>query len=243
MKNLLYLLLTTKLICCISNMQPNYKITGWSEANELRLKAGSELIMIVEYNKAKIYHLADSTYVIMPISPFAKCLITKSRDLLDKWISDSHFPTNEDINSFYFKNKEKISNLNRIKETLINELATVIGIDLKHLQDSSKIDNVYEILKKRRLFDKYKLNFIVLVGDYILNKYPMDNLHLSKLKHKQFLNPVIEIALSRFINGEERYFNLQELIIGKWGYRGIKDIEKSYDRKWFRPNEFVIIEN
>ncbi len=56
------------------------------------------------------------------------------------------------------------------------------------------------------------------------------------------LNPVSEIVLSTDSNGSERYFNIQDLIAGKWGYRGMQDIEFAYNRKWFQPNEINALE-
>ncbi|WP_345954238.1 hypothetical protein [Mucilaginibacter sp. PAMB04168] len=242
MKNLLLLTIWGIITSNILNMQSDYTITEWPVANDLKAQPGSKIVMNIEYNNGVVYQLIDGKYVVMPINPFAKCLVTKNRDLLDKWIFDSYFPTDEDVNKFYFGNKEKIDNIKEFEKILIEELSKHIGSDLNNLDDSSKIDDVYSVLKKRKTFIKFKLNFTVLVGSYISNKHRADSISWAKLKIKQLLNPITEIVLTKVVDHNNRYFNIQEQVLGKWGYRGIRDIEASYNRKWLKPNELYTLE-
>ncbi|EOR92770.1 hypothetical protein ADIARSV_4052 [Arcticibacter svalbardensis MN12-7] len=223
-------------------MQTNFRVLEWSKANDLRLLDSSELIENIPYNLSSVYKTKDLQYVILPINPFAKALITSDRSEVDKWIAESFFPTEESVNSFYFKNKLKIDNFPQSSIDLVKELEAILPTR-KGDWISQDLDEVYKILQKRKLTTKYKLNFIALVGNALMASHPELKAKWGVLFSKQLLNPVASISLYRIIDGEERYLNLEVLISGKYGYRGMQSIERSFLNRWYLPNDIDEIKN
>ncbi|MEO7214622.1 hypothetical protein [Mucilaginibacter sp.] len=223
-------------------MQTNYDILDWAEANELKTRTNGEVVESIYFNLSTVYKLSDGTYLVMPINPFAKCLATKNMVLLEKWRTDCYYPTNEKINAFYFANKDKFENLPQFREVLINDLLKYLAKYENELTQPPELDEICKLLKKKKAFNKYKLNFIVLVGNYIINKHSDDRLMWAKLINKQLLNPLITLVLLGVVNNEERYFDLQELVDGKWGYRGLQGIEHRYLYPLRRPDEIVSLQ-
>src|SRR5690606_16347286 len=113
------------------------------------------------------------SYLVMPLNPFGNSVLTNKKRLLDKWISEQHFPVSDEANKFYFDNQDKIDNLivnkNALKQSLCNYVFKGESKIPRNLS-SEEIDSIYKLLKKRKKYQEYKLNFIVLVGDYILNQ-------------------------------------------------------------------------
>ncbi|TFF36342.1 hypothetical protein [Mucilaginibacter psychrotolerans] len=223
-------------------MQTNYDILDWADANELKSRMVGEVVDYIDFNLSRVYELSDGTYLVMPINPFAKCLATKDAILLEKWRTDCYYPTNEKVNAFYFANKEKFENLPQFQEVLISELLKYLEKYKSELTQPPDLDEICRLLKKKKAFNKYKLNFIVLMGCHIINKYPDDGLNWAKLVDKQLLNPLVTLVLSRVVNNEDRYFNLQYLVDGKWGYSGLQDIEHQYKYPLHRPDEIVSLQ-
>ncbi|MBD1363262.1 hypothetical protein IDJ77_05500 [Mucilaginibacter sp. ZT4R22] len=223
-------------------MQTNYNILNWPEANELKSHMDGEVVERVYFNLSTVYKLSDGTYLVMPINPFAKCLAAKDTVLLEKWRTDCYYPTNEKINDFYFANKEKFENLLQFQEVLNNDLLKYVAKYENELTQPSDLDEICKLLKKKKAFNKYKLNFIVLVGNYIINKHPDDGLIWAKLVNKQLLNPLVTLVLLGIVNNEERYFDLQELVDGKWGYQGLQHIEHRFLYPLRRPDEIVSLQ-
>ena len=137
-------------------MQLDYQVRDWAEANDLRLQAGGELKTIIEFNCAPVYLLKDGTFIIMALNPFAKCLVTKSESLLDRWIEDELFPTDESVNSFYFRNQDRIIKIPTINEELLKQLSSFVGIVTHTVNSSGQVDEVYRILKTRKALNRYK---------------------------------------------------------------------------------------
>jgi hypothetical protein len=223
-------------------MQTNYQVLDWAEANELKSRMNGEFVENIDFNLGTVFKLSDGTYLVMPINPFAKCLATKDTILLGKWQTDCYYPTNEKINTFYFANKEKFENLPQFQEVLISDLLKYLKKYENELTQPLDLDEICRLLKKKKAFNKYKLNFIVLMGNHIINKYPDDGLVWAKLVNKQLLNPLVTLVLSGVVDNEERYFNLQEFVDGKWGYRGIQSIEHQYKYPLHRPDEIVSLQ-
>jgi hypothetical protein len=223
-------------------MQTNYDILDWADANELKSRMNGEVVDYIDFNLGRVYKLSDGTYLVMPINPFAKCLATKETILLEKWRTDCYYPTDEKVNAFFFANKEKFENLPQFQEILISDLLKYVAKYENELTQPSDLDEICRLLKKKKAFSKYKLNFIVLMGNHIINKYPDDGLIWAKAINKQLLNPLVTLVLSRTVNNEDLYFELQELVDGKWGYRGLQSIEHKYKYPLHRPDEIVSLQ-
>ena len=54
-----------------------------------------------------------------------------------------------------------------------------------------EIDSIYNLLRKKRKFESYKLNFIVLVGDYIITHSKKNSNYWGLLKIQQLLIQVL----------------------------------------------------
>lgn len=150
----------------------DYRILDWFEAKLLREKEGSRLLKLVDYNLSTVYQLPDSSYLVMALNTFAKCLITPNKSTLDKWMEQNFYPTGEEVNKFYFDNKDKIDNLMENKEMLKSELLSYIYKEEKKSITSEEIDRIHALLKKRKKFNQYSLHFKVLLGDYLIDHNP-----------------------------------------------------------------------
>lgn len=222
-------------------VETDYKVLDWSEANNLKLKENTKFIRTIEYNLGQLYQLKDSSYVVIPINPFGKALLTKDKKEVDNWIQSSYFPTDEAINSFYFKNSNKINALVEYTDELKGELYAAAG--LTSATTAEEIDRVYQLLKAKKKFAKYKLNFMFAVGDFLICQPQKDNVFWGLSKSRQLLNPVTELVLIKESKGIKQYFKLEDSITGKWGYNGMKEMLHSYyyDR-WSKPNEIDTVE-
>jgi len=218
----------------------DYKVLDWSSANELKGKMEAAFVLQLDFNLSKVYLLSDSSYLVMPLNPFGSSILTSKKDLLDKWISEQHFPVSDEVNKFYFDNQDKIDNLIANKEALKQSLCNYVFKGENKTPDnlsSEEIDSIYKLLKKRKKYQEYKLNFIVLVGDYILNQHKQGGYHWGLLRSKKFLNPVMSLIIVTD-EKEKRYYNLEDKISGKFGYVGVQYYFKSIsDTLTSRANE------
>lgn len=202
----------------------DYKVLDWHSANKLKDQMNATFVAQPDFNFSKVYLLNDSSYLIMPLNPFGNSLLTDKKELLDKWISEQYFPVNDEVNKFYFENHDKIGNLIANKETLKQELYNYVfkGENKTfHEFSTDEIDNIYKLLQKKRKYQDFKLNFIVLVGDFILSQYKQENYRWGLLRSKQFLNPVMNLIIVTD-EKEKRYYNLENKISGKFGYVGVQ---------------------
>jgi hypothetical protein len=95
----------------------DYKVLDSGSANELKDKMDAMFIMQPDFNFSKVYLLNDSSYLIMPLNPFGRSMLTRKKDLLDKWIHDQRFPVIDELNKFYFFNRDNIDDLIVYKTT------------------------------------------------------------------------------------------------------------------------------
>jgi hypothetical protein len=218
----------------------NYQIIDGLEGHDLKSKENARFIMTIDYNLASVYQLSDSSYLVMPINPFAKCLRVQNKAVLEKWIDESYFPTNEVENQFYFENKHKMDSLPQYKNQLKEILLEYIYKGPAEIT-CYEIDSIYKLLKQRKRFKEYKLNFVVLLGDFLIQKYPQENYRWGLFESRQLLNPVVSLILVRENNGNQEYFKIQDRMEGKYGFTGTRRVENSIQRFWLLPNEIEMI--
>lgn len=209
-------------------------ILNWEERIELIEKEEYKFLRSIDCNLSSVYGADDGSFMITPLFPFGKSIITYDKDELEEWINACNFPTGENNNVFFEKNHEKINNLLLNKEILINDLLTPIYGNKDLVIDGDKIDEVHAILKKRRKFKQYKLNFIVLVGEYL--RSTNHKVKWGKLVDKQLLNPTVSIVM---INEQNEYYELEYYVDGKWGYTGIKSINTGFHTSWRTCQEIL----
>lgn len=215
----------------------DYKILDWSSANELKEKMNAKVFMNLDFNLSSVYLLEDSSYLITPLNPFGNSLLTKDKSLLEGWVRDQRFPVVDEANKFYFTNQSKIDELLIYKEVLKKDLYKyTLGDEKQNIDNPSEedIDNIYQVLKKRKKIKEYKLNFIVLVGDFLLNKNK--DWKWGVLRNKQLLNPVMSLIIVKD-EKQNLYYNLEDNISGKWGYPGVQYILKTISESGKKASE------
>jgi hypothetical protein len=220
-------------------MNEDYKVLDWSSANSLKDTLKGKEITQLEFDLSIVYLLNDSSYLIMPLNPFGNSLLIYKKVILDKFIQMQHFPIDEEQNKFYLDKKAEIDNLLAEKSSLKKSLYNYIykrNDNLPTELSANQIDEIYRILKKRRKFNIYKLNFIVLVGDFILGHFRDRNYKWGLLRNKQYLNPIINIIIITDEKNRE-YFNLENEISNKYGYLGLNYILFSIDSHKTKSNE------
>jgi hypothetical protein len=214
-----------------------YKVLDWSSANELKKKMNGKVFMNIEFNLSCVYILEDSSYLIIPLNPFGNSLLTSDKALLEDWVKNQHFPVIDEANKFYFKNQSKIDNLLIYKEELKKDLYKYALGDVKqniNTPSEDDIDSIYQILKRRKKIKEYKLNFVVLIGDFLLNKNK--NWKWGVLRSKQLLNPLMSLIIVKD-EKQNLYFNLEDNISGKWGYPGVQYVLKAISESGKKANE------
>ena len=215
----------------------NYNVLNWNEASKFKNHSGTKFLKNIDFNESSVYKLKDSSFLIMPLNPFGKSLKTKNKELIEMWESQKYFPTNEIVNNFYFKNKLLIENLNvnrsKLREDLFNYIYGKRRDPLLSI-NSNMIDNIYKSLNDKKVLNRFKLNFIVLVCDYLSinnSKYK-----IGILEQKQLLNPINSIVLS--LDSELKYYcSIEECVFGSYGYLGMRGIENIIKDFKKRPSE------
>jgi len=220
-----------------------YEIITWQKAMTLKNEINGQFLMRIEKNLATVYKLDDLSYIVLPLSPLGKGIIVKDRNLLDKWISERYFPTNEPVNAFYFSNKNKMDNICEHSTLLKSELFQYIYKNSSEQPEINPdaIDSIHKTLIKRKRFKDFKLHFIVLVGDFLIEKYSSEQCRWGLFESRQLLNPYTTLVLVKPYKDSFSCFELQERITGKWGYMGIRNVEFYFKRPWFQSNETDLI--
>lgn len=107
-------------------MENEFDTIDWSVADSLRNDDKAIFIDTLDFNSAQLYSL-HKNYIVIPLSPFGKALITSDYKTITKWLADEYFPTGEKINEFYFSNKKVIDKISRNKDMLILDLEEFLG--------------------------------------------------------------------------------------------------------------------
>ena len=150
-------LLFVALLVNINWQTMDYKVLDWSSANELKDQMNATFVTQPDFNFSKIYLLNNSAYLVMPLNPFGNSLLTSKKDLLDKWISEQHFPANDKVSKFYLDNQDRINNLIENKEALKQELCDYVFKGENKTSNelsAEEIDSIYKLLKKRKKYQE-----------------------------------------------------------------------------------------
>lgn len=217
-----------------------YEVLDWPVARDLVEKNDAHCIELIDYNQGQVYQLKDSSYVVMPVMPFAKCLRVYHRQLLDEWIRNSFFPTGEHFSDFYYKHKAIMDNFPQYTDKLREELITYIQKkpgNTGHVPDSDDIDLIYKTLRKRKKFSTYRLHFYALLGSYIIKICPEEHFKWGLLQNKQMLDPPVSLVLLKKHDNAWRYFDLEDCVEGKFGYLSVQYVLSSPTRFNRRFNE------
>ena len=147
-----------------------YEIIDWESA--INIKENAKKILQIDFNFASVYLCDDSKYLVAPLNPFGKNIIIDNRRLLQDFIDKKHFPVFENVHKFYNENKEKIDDLNSCKNMSISNLLKLFcsqeeAIKVQNIT-LNQIEEIYSALILKKKIKKYKLDFILLVGEYII---------------------------------------------------------------------------
>jgi hypothetical protein len=201
----------------------DYRVLHWRSANKLKARKSVALILHIEFNLAKVYLLKDCSYLVMPINPFGNALLTNKLELLNSWIAERCFPAGDKVDGSHFEDREKLENLMSFKEELKETLCQYIFKDRWRSPASlsaAEIDGIYELLRDRNVYEQFKLNFVVLLGDHIISRQKKISFRWGLLIIKQYLNPLTSLVLITD-QTQKRYCNLEKQISSKWGYAGV----------------------
>ena len=212
------------------------QIIDWKTACDLKNHPETIFLENIHTNFSAIYQLKDCSYLVIPVNAFGKSLLTKDKADIEKWTKEKYFPTNENMNPFYDKNIEIIKELNKNIPKLKKELFDGLNIPYKNDErfiTEKEIDAIFLELKNKIKYNKYKLNFLVLVADY-LNKQDNYKWKLGILSMKQLLNPVFFVSL---ISENKYYFNIEERT-GAKRFWGLNETLQDFKKGGFEIDEF-----
>ena len=211
-----------------------YKIIDWTTANNLKNSLKAKFKLMVESTKAQLFQLKDGTYLLMPINPFGNSIHIMDKAVFDNWVSTNEFPIADEGNKWYAENKPLIDNLIQNKEQLKKDLLEFVynEKDYSSIQLSEAVmDEIFDCIKKKRKMDKYRLNFIILAGDYLMKG--ITDFKWGLLKSYQLINPIYSISIIQ-VGSELKFYDLETAFFGKWGYSGMQYFEKTF-KSSFRP--------
>jgi hypothetical protein len=200
----------------------DYKVLNSTHANKLKKKKNLGFILQIDFNLANVYLLSNWSYLVMPFNPSSDWLLTTDQELLHKWIKDGYFPMGDAIRGSYFERRRKLeSHFNR-KEALKQAFCDFIFQGEKRSVgdlSAEEINCLYEILRARNLFDRFRLNFILLLGDYIISRGKGLGLRWGLLNDKQHLNPIVHLVI---VTGQKQqgYYNLEQQLSSEQVYAG-----------------------
>jgi hypothetical protein len=202
----------------------DYKVLKWKRGNKLKETMGIGFIAQIDFNLAKVYLLSDWSYLVMPFNPLSNWLVTHKLELMRKWIKERYFPVGEGGDTSYFERSHMLRNLASFKEELKEALCDLIFKNKRRAPadlSADEIDCIYEILKYRNLFHEFKLNFIILLGDYLINRRKDLDLSWGLLSDRQYLNPLMSLIIVTDPKRQGYYEIEKQLSIGQ-GYAGIE---------------------
>jgi hypothetical protein len=184
-----------------------YRELDWSTARTLTVNEGAEIIERISFNNATIYRLLTGDYLVMPLNPFGKCIIAPKKEVIDSFINDRYFPISEKQNQLFQTDQKKIIKIEQYKPKLKQEILDYLNYLESSIENTEVFDSFYSTLKKKKVFERFKLSFIYLLGDWLIGR---DHRPITwgLLSNKQFLNPIISVALV-IDNARGHYFDIQ----------------------------------
>jgi hypothetical protein len=200
----------------------DYKIIKWGMANKLKERHSICFLFQLDFNLANIYLLSNWSYLVMPFAPFSNGLLTSKEKVLRKWIKERYFPVIDEADGSYFERSFKLKNLSDCKEGLKEALCDLVFKNNKRSPadlSAEEIDRVYTVLRYKDLFQKFKLNFTVLLGDYIISRRKDLDLRWGLLNDRQSLNPLVHPILVTD-QKQQGYYELEKQLYGRKGYAG-----------------------
>ena len=226
---------------CQTMNKEKFKAVAYTEAIKLKEEKQGEFLKNIPFNNANIFALNDSSFLILPLNPYTMALVVYEKEALEKMLKTNAFPVDEQINSFYGANKEKIENLNIHGKELITELEDYLKANDFLLENELYSDSVYNFLEAKKTMRKYKLNFIAFLANFIIKNYDQ-SLKVGLLKEKQALNPTVSIVLVKQADNNLTYFNLEREVFGRSGYYGIQDIINSVGQFKKKVNAINVVD-
>lgn len=213
----------------------SFEVVKWPDSLLSIDEKNGKLHLYIEYNHASVYLLEDSTYLVIPLNHFGNAIKTSNRALIDDWIEQRRFPSEDTESASYIDGTYDFSNFQESKNSLISDLFTLPFFSEKGSPskvDIAIIDELYAYLKKKRKFKKYKINFLLWAGDFLIRQ-SSEPIEWGVLSTTQLLNPVNDLVL---ITKGNRYYNLEFKMHGKYGYVGMLYYQKTISFK--RVSEF-----
>lgn len=201
-------------------MSSKYQLLTSAEAYRMKNDTGTVFDHQIPYNDAKLYRLKDSSLLVMPLFSMTKSMWIEDMETLKEFINDEYFPDGNKWSLYYKKNKHYYNALSGHSKNLISDLLDYCEIPEADVIDKECIDKVWEHLKKKRVKDKYRLHFCVLVCRYFIQNN--DDYYIDTQILRLSLNPQIQIVLRS--KNSQRKFDIEDEVYGKWGYHGINTI-------------------
>ena len=207
----------------------DYEVLDSSYAKRLKKKKSLGFLLQIDFNLADVYLLDNWSFLVMPFDPANDWLLTSDQALLRKWIKEGCFPMGDGVDRSYFERRRKLESQITFKEVLKEALCNFMFMEGKRSPadlSAEEIDWLYELLRQREMFQKFQLNFIFLLGDYIISRRKELDLHWGLLNDKQTLNPAINLIV--VADQKQRgYYDIEKQLNGKQGYAGAEQYMNS----------------
>lgn len=218
-----------------------FKTINYTEALKLKKERKGEFYENISHNNGSIFILNDSSFLILPLNPFSTALIVYDKNCLEEMLKTNTFPVKEKVNYFYESNKEKIENINKYNQLLLQELDDYLKLNnFTYFKQKIDLDSIYYFLKTKKSLKKYKLNFIVLLAKHIIEDHDQ-SLKIGLLKDKQTLNPIVSIVLVKKKEEKQVFFNLEDYVFGRSGYFGIEGLKRSLNEFMRKPDNDISV--
>jgi hypothetical protein len=214
----------------------NYEIIAHEKFELIKKNARVVSSLTIDFNFATAYFLKDSSVLVQPLNPFGKCLLIKDRTTFDEFIQCRSFPKTMEIENIYDEYRHIFINFITGKKDIINILYQyTYNKNYDAIVTLEQIEEIYAILLQKKKISKFKIYFILLVGDFIIQHNL--NYKWGILEIKQLINPIYKIVL---VTNElqKEYFNLEYEIEKKAPLFGIKRVISRSFSSFIRSDEF-----
>lgn len=178
-------------------MKGSFTVVDWQLASNMISECTARLVSIIDFNSAKVFECPNGEIVVMPQSPFGKCVIADSMGIVDEFIKEGYFPTKEADMTLYKEFGEAL--ISRLKEDSFSmghiPLVYINSINNASEEQIEILDDMYADLKERKNFKSARLDFFLSIL-YLLKKYYITgDVEYGILTSKANLNPFRSVVL------------------------------------------------
>jgi hypothetical protein len=196
------------------------------------LEKENNLLFVIEYNLCKVFK-TGKRFLIMPTNPFGNALVVDSEVEIYEFEKIQHFPDGNEQQSLYYLHKTEIETQGffELKEIKLQSLLAQIKKSTSKFAAEISMDNpdsVHFFLRKTNALKNFKLAFLFLLGDHLIQQFGRESMKWGIVQTKLTINPYRSFVILNSLTNE--YLDIEFSVFGKWGYQQFCTISHSVER-------------